>query len=81
MKTVLVHLLAIRDILSYNIKGVTLFTPYFMEVNMFMKIMTIFTALLFAYVFISDYVEIETRAIRKQIKERRERNANTKKRI
>lgn len=48
---------------------------------MFMKIMTIFTALLFAYVFISDYVEIETRAIRKQIKERRERNANTKKRI
>lgn len=48
---------------------------------MFMKIMTTFIALLFAYVFISDYVEIETRAIRKQIKERRERNANFKKRI
>ena len=48
---------------------------------MFMKIMMTFTALLFAYVFISDYMEIETRAIRKQIKERRERNANTKKRI
>lgn len=38
---------------------------------MFMKIMTTFFALLFAYVFISDYVEIETRAIRKRIKERR----------
>lgn len=38
---------------------------------MFMKIMTTFIALLFAYVFISDYVEIETRAIRKRIKERR----------
>lgn len=48
---------------------------------MFMKIMMTFIALLFAYVFISDYVEIETRAIRKQIKERRERNDNTKKRI
>lgn len=40
---------------------------------MFMKIMTTFFALLFTYVFISDYVEIETRAIRKQIKERRKR--------
>lgn len=48
---------------------------------MSMKIMTTFIALLFAYVFISDYVEIETRAIRKLIKERRERNANIKKRI
>ena len=48
---------------------------------MFMKIMTTFIALLFAYVFISDYVEIETRAIRKQIRERRERNVNVKKRI
>lgn len=38
---------------------------------MFMKIMTTFIALLFAYVFISDYVEIKTRAIRKRIKERR----------
>ena len=48
---------------------------------MFMKIMTTFFALLFAYVFISDYVEIETRAIRKQIKERRKHNVNAKKRI
>lgn len=48
---------------------------------MFTKIVSTFIALLFAFVFISDYVEIETRAIRKQIKERRERNANIKKRI